>query len=198
MVKRLPMMRETRVQSLGWEDLLEKAMATHSSILAWKIPWMEEPGRLQYMGLQRVGHDWATPLQREFRVESRNESPRTLEKLAQVFRWLDIFRSWFYEPNSCISSYLEKHWVPSRWWLLCVTRRNLLQKYVLDFMDSLFTKMTYLPQPFSSTSLGQFFISIWNAVSLATVLILHQIKLNLQLLCCAFCTVKKGKVVVQI
>ena len=50
------------VQSLGWEDPLEKEMATHSSILAWKIPWTEEPGRLQSMGLQRVGHDWATSL----------------------------------------------------------------------------------------------------------------------------------------
>ena len=57
MVKHLPTMWETRVQSLGWEDLLEKEMATHSSILAWKIPWTEEPGRLQSMGLQRVGHD---------------------------------------------------------------------------------------------------------------------------------------------
>ena len=56
MVKRLPTMRETRVQSLG-QDLLEKEMATHSSILAWKIPWIEEPGRLQSMGSQRVGHD---------------------------------------------------------------------------------------------------------------------------------------------
>ena len=56
-VKRLPTMRETWVQSLGWEDLLEKEMATHSSILAWKIPWMEEPSRLQSMGSQRVGHD---------------------------------------------------------------------------------------------------------------------------------------------
>ena len=56
-VKRLPTMRETWVQSLGQEDLLEKEMATHSSILAWKIPWMEEPGRLQFMGSQRVGHD---------------------------------------------------------------------------------------------------------------------------------------------
>ena len=54
MVKRLPTMRETRVQSLGWEDLLEKEMATHSSILAWKIPWVEEPGRLRSMGSQRV------------------------------------------------------------------------------------------------------------------------------------------------
>ena len=56
-VKRLPTMQETRVQSLGWEDLLEKEMATHSSILAWKIPWAEEPGRVQSMGSQRVGHD---------------------------------------------------------------------------------------------------------------------------------------------
>ena len=57
MVKRLPTMWETRVQSLGWEDPLEKEMATHSSILAWKIPRTEEPGRLQSMRLQRVGHD---------------------------------------------------------------------------------------------------------------------------------------------
>ena len=57
MVEHLPTMQETRVQSLGQEDLLEKEMATHSSILAWKIPWTEEPGRLQSMGLQRVGHD---------------------------------------------------------------------------------------------------------------------------------------------
>ena len=57
MVKRLPAMRETQVQSLGQEDPLEKEMATHASTLAWKVPWMEETGRLQSMGLQRVGHD---------------------------------------------------------------------------------------------------------------------------------------------
>ena len=56
-VKRLPTMRETQIQSLGWENLLEKEMATHSSILARKIPWTEEPGRLQSMGSQRVRHD---------------------------------------------------------------------------------------------------------------------------------------------
>ena len=50
-------MQETRVQSLGWEVPLEKGMATHSSILAWRIPWTEEPGVLQSVGLQRVGHD---------------------------------------------------------------------------------------------------------------------------------------------
>ena len=57
MVKRLPTMQETQVRSLDWEDPLEKEMATHSSTLAWKIPWMEERGRLQSMGLQRIRHD---------------------------------------------------------------------------------------------------------------------------------------------
>ena len=56
-VKRLPTMRETGVQSLGQEDLLEKEMATHSSILAWKTPWMVEPGGLQSVELQGVGHN---------------------------------------------------------------------------------------------------------------------------------------------
>ena len=57
LVNHLPAMQETRVRSLGQEDPLEKEMATHSSTLAWKIPWTEEPGRLQSMGLQRVGHN---------------------------------------------------------------------------------------------------------------------------------------------
>ena len=57
MVKRLSTVWETRVQSLGWEDPLEKEMATHSSTIAWKIPWMEEPAGLQSMGSQRVGLD---------------------------------------------------------------------------------------------------------------------------------------------
>ena len=56
-VKKLPTMQEARVRSLGQEEPLEKEMATHSSILAWKIPWTEEPGRLQSMRSQRVGHD---------------------------------------------------------------------------------------------------------------------------------------------
>ena len=60
MVKNLPAMQETQVLSLGGEDPLEKEVATHSSILAWRIPWTEEPGRLQFMGLQRVGHDLST------------------------------------------------------------------------------------------------------------------------------------------
>ena len=56
MVKSLPAMQETQVRFLGWEDPLEKGMAIHSSILAWRIPWTEEPGRLMTMGSQRVGN----------------------------------------------------------------------------------------------------------------------------------------------
>ena len=57
MVKNVPAVQETQVQSLGWEDPLEKEMAPQSSILAWEIPWTEEPGGLRSMGSQRVGHD---------------------------------------------------------------------------------------------------------------------------------------------
>ena len=61
-VKRLSAMQDTQVGSLGWEDPLEKEMAAHSSILAWKIPWTVEPGKLPSVGSQRVGQDWATSL----------------------------------------------------------------------------------------------------------------------------------------
>ena len=62
LVKHLPTIQETQVGSLGWEDPLEKEMGTNSSTFAWKIPWTEEPGKLQSIGSQRVGHDWATSL----------------------------------------------------------------------------------------------------------------------------------------
>ena len=69
MVKNLPTLQETQVWSLGQEDLLEKGMATHSSILAWRVPWTEEPGGLQSMGSQRVRHNWATnPFTFSFRL----------------------------------------------------------------------------------------------------------------------------------
>ena len=60
MVKNLPAMEETRVQSLGWEDSLKKEMATYSNTLVWEIPWTEEPSRLQSMGSQKLGHNLAT------------------------------------------------------------------------------------------------------------------------------------------
>ena len=83
MVKCLSTMRETWVRSLGWEGLLEKEMATHFSILAWKIPWMEEPGRLQSMRLQRVGHCWATSLSL-----LSHQVAKWLEFQHQSFQWI--------------------------------------------------------------------------------------------------------------
>ena len=80
-VKRLPTVRETWVQSLGWEDPLEKEMATYSSTLAWRIPWVEEPGRLQSMGSQRVRHDWVTSLY--FTLEKNEIRIKHTQKLTQ-------------------------------------------------------------------------------------------------------------------
>ena len=97
-LKRLPPMRETRVGSLGWEDSLEKEMATHSSILAWRIPWTEEPGRLQSTGSQRVGHDWATSLHftssgentRPFRYDLNQTTYNNTVKVTNTFKGLDL------------------------------------------------------------------------------------------------------------
>ena len=71
-VKNLPAMQEAEVQSLGQEDPLQKGMATHSSVLAWRIPWAEEPSGLQSMGLHRVGHNWATNTHQILRVKILN------------------------------------------------------------------------------------------------------------------------------
>ena len=76
-------MRETRVQSLGWEDSLEKEMETHSSILAWRIPWMEDPGGLQSTGSQRVRHDWATSLYAFLEVECLGPQKQVLNCLLE-------------------------------------------------------------------------------------------------------------------
>ena len=104
-VKHLPTMWETWVQSLGREDFLEKEMATHSSILAWKIPWMEEPGVLQFMGSQRVGHDWA------------NSATHSLTQAWWQYR-ARIYSFPNFEPvhysmsvsNCCILTYIQVYW----------------------------------------------------------------------------------------
>ena len=80
-VKHLPIMRETWVRSLGQEDPLEKEMATHPSIHAWKIPWTEEPGRLQSMGSQRAGHDSATSLHNS--LPRKNTNAKTITFLPE-------------------------------------------------------------------------------------------------------------------
>ena len=73
MVNHLPTMREAQVWSLGWEDTLEKEIATHSSTLAWKIPWTQDPGRPQSMGLQRVRHNWVTTLSLSLNGKKKKE-----------------------------------------------------------------------------------------------------------------------------
>ena len=83
-------MRETWVWSLGWEDPLEKEMATHSSTLAWRIPWREEPGRLQSMVSQRVGHEWATSL-------THSVKGFGVVNKAEVDVFLELF-CFFYDP----------------------------------------------------------------------------------------------------
>ena len=89
-------MWETQVQSLGWEDPLEKEMATHSSTLAWQIPWTEDPGRLQFTGSQRVRHDWATSLHISLSLFIRGEVgfKQTLNKMIK-----------FHQANSVIHSH---------------------------------------------------------------------------------------------
>ena len=94
MVKNPPAIWETQVQSLGWQDPLEKGMATHSSILAWKIPWTEEPGGLQSMGWQRVRHEWVTNTFIEGSssqvgqvLDSTGEMPSLLDSTAFLRGW---------------------------------------------------------------------------------------------------------------
>ena len=92
MVKNLPAVQKTWVWSLGWEDSLEKGMATHSSILAWRIPWTEEPGGLQSMGLQTARHDWRTNTFLGVHNASRNwEAGLTVTRLLGKSYWKLIF-----------------------------------------------------------------------------------------------------------
>ena len=88
-VKRLPTMQETQVWSLGLEDALEKEMATHSSILAWKIPWTEQPGWLLSMGSHRVRHDWATSLSLSHHSFIRRQNIEEIEETysSHIFYW---------------------------------------------------------------------------------------------------------------
>ena len=102
-LKSLPAMWKTWVQSLGWEDPLEKEIATHSSILAWRIPWMKEPDGLQSMGSQRVGHNWATSLSLSFRILYQVDSL----SLPLLFGLVDIYpiplpAGFFSDFSSCL------------------------------------------------------------------------------------------------
>ena len=142
--------QEPWVPSLGKEDPLEKGKATHLHILSWETPRTEEPGRLQSMGSRESDTSGRqhTPTSRRvksyafaaaafhspwktFVSEIRNEAVCALGETGRTgLQILHIFRSWFYEPSSCISSYLKKYQNSSWWWLLPMTSRNLLQKNI--------------------------------------------------------------------
>ena len=107
-VKRLPGMWETQVRSLGWEDPLEKEMATHSRTLAWKIPWTEKPSSLQSMRSQRVGHDWATFLSFPFWcIQAAFSNTSVCDS------WTD---TWTINPlNGRKSKEIEGYFMPQHW-----------------------------------------------------------------------------------
>ena len=114
-VKNLPAIHKIWIQSLGQEDPLEKEMSTHSSILAWRIPWTEEPGRLQSMGLQRVRHDWASWLS-FFKDRKRPQKKWSQGKglRGNFLQSCYMFNNWpFFPPGSWVQ------WPPGP--LLCVS-----------------------------------------------------------------------------
>ena len=90
-VKNLPAVQETWVRSLGWEDPLEKEMAIHSSIFAWKISWKEEPGGLQSMGSQRVGHNWATNTYLSIKSAVIPETVDCIDMTEDYIIWILLF-----------------------------------------------------------------------------------------------------------
>ena len=113
-VKYLPVMQDTQVWSLGWEETLEKGMVTHSSILAWKIPWTEEPGTLQSMGSQRVRHTWATEQQYSIVLVHH-----ILPIYSSIHGHLGGFHVLAVVSNALVSMLAGHHW---HWGLYCLSQ----------------------------------------------------------------------------
>ena len=112
-VNHLSAMQETQVQSLGWEDPLEKEMATHSSTLAWKIPWTEELGRLQSMGSQRVRHDWVTSLE-VFTMDTEVESDPKETRGQNIEGRRQVTTSWHWNNLGVVEKQQGGHWGESK------------------------------------------------------------------------------------
>ena len=141
-VKHLSTMRETQVWSLGWEDPLEKEMAIHSSTIAWKIPWTEEPGRLQSMGSQGVGHNWVTSLRssKQHRAKanrilprgrtghSKHPHPTTQEKTLHmdITRWSTLKSDWLYSLQPKIEKLYTVSKNKTGSWLVAQIMNSLL------------------------------------------------------------------------
>ena len=130
-VKHLSAMQETRVRSLGREDPLEKEMTTHSSTLAWKIPWTEEPGRLQSMGSQRVRHDWAMSLSLSYtQYISQLLYPSICWWILRLLPCLSYCKSYCYEHwNACMFSFSSD--IYPDFLILDKTRSNQMSGWVV-------------------------------------------------------------------
>ena len=131
MVKNPPIVQENQVRSLRWEDPLEKGMPIHSSILAWRIPWTEEPGRLQSMGLKRVPHDWAAEhscfhsVATGKRLQQRLSSPPEKPKIFAIWSFTEslpvpgLIQQWFIISPSSMAGWAQlSRFSPSTlsWW----------------------------------------------------------------------------------
>ena len=127
-------MQETRVLSLGREDPLEKEMATHSSILTWKIPWMEEPGGLQSTGSQRVGHNWATSL--TLPLGLTGWISLLSKELSRVFSSTTVWKHEFFGTQPSLRS--NSHAYMTTWKTIALIRLTFVGKV----MSLLFNMMT--------------------------------------------------------
>ena len=114
-VKHLPAMLETRVQSPAWEDPLEKEMATHSSTLAWKIPWTEKPGKLQSMGSQKVGHNWANSLHFLSEQCKEIEENHRMGKTRKLFKKIGVTKWTFNAEMGMVQDLTEAEDMKKRW-----------------------------------------------------------------------------------
>ena len=148
MVKNLPAIQETRVWSLGWEDPLEKGMTTHSSILAGKIPWTEEPGGLQSMGSQRVRHNWATIL-----IHSGTHT-QYLKVLISTYLSIFILKTYQAPDPAAIGCYMQCGLWPPLWpWPLCMETLFTFSAFMLicfshiQFCETLWTISYQAPLP---------------------------------------------------
>ena len=127
MVKNLPAVQDTRVQSLGLEDSLEKVMATHSSLLAWRIPWTEQPGGLQSIWSQRVGHNWVTHTHTH---THKSHVTLAIHILTLTLRGLNHQRFLFYSSYMPVSGQLVAlfHTYPIQWPRLTTILPSLWQE----------------------------------------------------------------------
>ena len=145
-VKKLPAMQETRVRSLGWEVPLEKGMAIHSSILAWRIPWTKKPGRLQSMGSQRVGHDWAT----NTRYTTSNDSYHLLSTCSVPDKALVCYAQWPTYPHTILFNKHDHHQILQIRTLRYRGACSFLKWHSYQMMLSTGTQVTSVPQPLST------------------------------------------------